>query len=77
MACSITGKGTAMKGWENNAMLYNQQKKQAVVLNVASKTLKLKNTFVELERAYRFFVKNVEVQIILTGLLTNSLYKLY
>ena len=62
-----------MKGWENNAMLYIQQKKQAIVLNAVLKTLKLKNTFVELERAYRFFVKNVEVQIILTGLLTNSL----
>ena len=62
-----------MKGWENNAMLYIQQKKQAIVLNAVLKTLKLKNTFVELERAYRFFVKNVEVQIILTDLLTNGL----
>lgn len=73
--CSVkrNGKGTAMKGWETNAMLYNQQKKQAVVLNAVLKTLKLKNMFAELGRAYRFFVKNVEVQIILTGLLTNSL----
>ena len=62
-----------MKGWENNAMLYNQQKKAGNCPKCGSKDIKVEEYVRGIRKSISFLCKNCVVQIILTGLLTNSL----
>ena len=57
MACSITGKGTAMKGWENNAMLYNQQKKAGSCPKCGSKDIKVEEYVRGIRKSISFLCK--------------------